>query len=43
MDRLSLLAYPISLQYVFDLLYAMLLARGIDAVYPKTAREYYAR
>ena len=41
-DRLSLLAYPISVSYVFDLLYATLLAQEIDAMFPQTAREYYA-
>lgn len=42
-DRLSLLAYPISLQYVFDVIYATLLAQELDDMYPNTAREYYAR
>ncbi len=42
-DRLSLLAYPIAVQYVFDVIYTTLLSSEIKDMYPKTAREYYAR
>ena len=42
-DRLSLLAFPISLGFIFDLMYATLLSSEIENMFPKTAREFYAR
>lgn len=42
-DRLSLIAFPISLNFIFDLIYATLLSSEIENMFPKTAREFYAR
>lgn len=42
LDRLSLLAYPFSLHYFFDLLYTALLSPEIEKAFQQTASEYYA-
>ncbi len=40
-DKLSLLSYPLSLNYIFDLLYVLLLSPGLDAMFLKTAKEFF--
>lgn len=42
LDRLSLLSYAISLNYVFDLLYAALLADELDDTFQGSSSDFYA-
>ena len=41
-DRLSLLSYPISARYIFDLVYGTLFSQSIDDIFDLTAAEFYA-